>query len=392
MKKTSGQLVYSPADLVSYLCSSFASWMDRYHLENLEAVTPDDDTEEERLIAQTGKEHERVVLDELRAAPAGVVEIQAAGVHEAREQTRTAILAKSPVIYQATLYAGQFAGFADFLMLDELERYQVWDTKLARSPKPYYAIQLCCYADMLADMLNDRVSDRYGVILGTKGRVEYRLEDFIHYCRRIKQSFLAMQEAFTGRLADRPEPLPRAEHRQWTSHAEKVFEEADHLVRVAGITVGQIKKLKKGGIATMTQLATAAGRTVPRLNHETFAILVAQASLQCRTKEDRLKNLDAPPRYEVLSHVGPNGEPVGLAALPPEDPADVFFDMEGYPLAPGGLEYLFGVCVRNKEPLEFKDWWAHDRNQEKHALESFVDWVYARWKKHPALHIYHYAN
>ena len=24
-------------------------------------------------------------------------------------------------------------------------------------------------------------------------------------------------------------------------------------------------------------------------------------------------------------------------------------------------------------------------------MEGFVDWVYARWKKNPAMHIYHYA-
>ena len=29
--------------------------------------------------------------------------------------------------------------------------------------------------------------------------------------------------------------------------------------------------------------------------------------------------------------------------------------------------------------------------EEKIALEGFIDWVYARWKKNPAMHIYHYA-
>jgi hypothetical protein len=38
-------------------------------------------------------------------------------------------------------------------------KYQVWDTKLARAPKPYYAVQLCCYSEMLADLGNkDRVA------------------------------------------------------------------------------------------------------------------------------------------------------------------------------------------------------------------------------------------
>src|SRR6202035_5824994 len=36
-------------------------------------------------------------------------------------------------------------------------------------------------------------------------------------------------------------------------------------------------------------------------------------------------------------------------------------------------------------------WWAHDRDEEKLALEGFVDWVYARWRANPTMHIYHYA-
>ena len=63
MHKVPGQLQYSPSDLIRYLASPFASWMDRYHLEHRDLVTPDKATEEERLIAQTGEEHERAVLD-----------------------------------------------------------------------------------------------------------------------------------------------------------------------------------------------------------------------------------------------------------------------------------------------------------------------------------------
>lgn len=395
MKKTAeGQLVYSPSDLVRYLASPFASWMDRYYLENPGAATPDEVSEDQRLIAETGHQHEKAVLDELKGSRAGVVEIATRDVTSARSQTLAAITAKAPIIYQATLHSGQFAGYADFLMLDAAERYQVWDTKLARSPKPYYAVQLCCYADMLADMIGGQVSDRFGIILGSKERVEFRLEDFIHYYRHIKKSFLAMQAGFTGRLSDRPDPLPRADHYEWTSHAEAFFKQHDHLVQVAGITVGQIKKLHKAGIMTMARLAEAGGRSIPKLSGDTLGKLVAQARLQCATITDRLKNADAPPRYEVLPYQDVHGNPVGLAALPPQDPDDVFFDMEGYPLAPGGLEYLFGACVWNPQMLsyQFRDWWAHSRDEEKRAFEGFIDWVYAQWKSHPGMHVYHYAD
>jgi uncharacterized protein len=162
---------------------------------------------------------------------------------------------------------------------------------------------------------------------------------------------------------------------------------------VAGITVGQIKKLKATGIATMTALAAASGKSVHKLDNGTLDKLVSQTRLQCETSDERKTNPDAKPCYEVLPHTGPNGEALGLATLPPAEAADVFFDMEGYALIPGGLEYLFGVWARSNttRALEFRDWWAHDRVEEKIALEGFIDWVYARWKKNPAMHIYHYA-
>jgi uncharacterized protein len=393
MKKHSGQLIYSPSDLIRYLASPFASWMDRFHLENPGAITPDEESEDEKLIALTGNQHERAVLDEFKSAAAHLFEVPKGDPVVARTETLSAINAKAPIIYQAALENGQFAGFADFLALDASGRYQVWDTKLARSPKPYYAIQLCCYSEMLAADTGGRMPEKFGIILGSKDRVEFRVEDFIHYYRRIKADFLAMQAGFTGKIEDRPEPLPRAEHRCWTSHAEKFFTDTDHLVQVAGITIGQIKKLKKDGIATVADLANASGKSIHKLANDSLEKLVAQARLQCQTRAGRIENPDAPPQYEVLPHIGANGEPVGLAALPPAHPADVFFDMEGYPLASGGLEYLFGVCSGNGQSgsLEFKDWWAHDRDEEKLAFEGFMDWVFNRWKNNPGLHIYHYA-
>ena len=234
---------------------------------------------------------------------------------------------------------------------------------------------------------------RIGAILGNGDRVEFRVEDFIHYYRHLKESFLAMHAAFSGKTEDCPEPLPRADHGRWTSHAEKLFLEKDHLVQVAGITVGQIKKLRLAGVATMTALGAAAGKSIPKLDDATLEKLISQARLQSETREDRKGNPDAKPRYELLPHKGPNGEAIGLATLPPADVADVFFDMEGYPLVPGGLEYLFGTWARKDVTgmFEFREWWAHDRHEEKIAFERFIDWVFDRWKKNPGMHIYHYA-
>lgn len=367
--------------------------MDRYYLENPDKVAPDERTEDEKLIALTGDQHEQATLVEFKSSTAGLIEVPKDDLAVAKKITLEAIGAKAPIIFQAALEMERFAGFSDFLILNEAGRYEVWDTKLARSPKPYYAIQLCCYSEMLASITGGAMPDKLGIILGSKEKSLFRVEDFIHYYRHIKASFLAMQDGYTGKMADRPEPLSRAEHGRWTSHAQQFFKDNDHLVQVAGISVGQIKKLKKAGISTLAGLAAASSKPIPKLAAEAQERLISQARLQLQTRIDRAADPEALPRYELLPQIGANGEPEGLATLPPDNPADVFFDMEGYPLVAGGLEYLFGVCSRTGKPglFDFKDWWAHDREEEKRAFEGFVDWVSDRWKANPGMHIFHYA-
>jgi uncharacterized protein len=392
MRYEEGRLVYSPTDLIRYLASPFSSWMARYHLENSGAAVPDRPTDEQRLIAQTGNQHEQDTLVEFRASTPNLIEIGGVGFDEAERSTLLAVRAKAPVIYQAALRDDRFVGFADFLILDDFGRYQVWDAKLARSPKPYFAIQLCCYSEMFAASTGEPLPTKFGIILGTGDRVPLNVEDFIHYYRRLRRDLLALQDRFSGKLEDRPEPLPRADHGSWASYADEFFDRRDHLLRVAGITVGQIKKLKAAGVSTVCELAASSDRSVPKLAANTLETLVAQARLQSETRADRLTNPEALARYEVLTDDGDHGVR-GLGALPPEHRADVFFDMEGYPLVDGGLEYLFGACCfpQDAESLEFHDWWAHNRIEEKLAFEGFIDWVFARWLENPGMHIYHYA-
>jgi uncharacterized protein len=63
------------------------------------------------------------------------------------------------------------------------------------------------------------------------------------------------------------------------------------------------------------------------------------------------------------------------------------------------LEYLWGVSYhdpqgrgRQGNQYAFKDWWAHNQEQEQLAFEGFFDWVYSRWKQNLSMHIYHYAS
>lgn len=391
-KNRAGEVVFSPSDLIVYLKSPFASWMDRYCLEGIGDIKPDEATDDQQLIFRTGLEHEKAVLAEFHASGVDIASIETRDFDAAHRETLAAFAEERGLIYQAALKNDRFMGYADFLEFSPSHGYIAWDTKLARSPKPYYIIQLCAYSEMIA-LITGKMPDRFGVILGTKERVEFRLEEFVHYYRQVKANMLAMQDAFTGNLAHRPEPNSSADHGRWTSYAEQYFEETDHLVRVAGITAGQIKRLRRAGLDTMTQLAEAAGRTIPKMSGATLDKLAAQARLQCATVNARKDEPGNPPAFEVLPPQLPDGRANGLSRLPEPHEADVFFDMEGYPLAPGGLEYLFGVVAREpgSAELRFKDWWAHDRDQEKVAFEGFIDYVYERWQANPDMHIYHYA-
>ncbi len=136
MKKVSGAVIYSPSDLIRYLASPFASWLDRYHLENPGEITRDEETEEEKLHSRAGDEHERSILAGYKASNSNLIEIPKNDFDVARRTTLEAIKNKAPIVFQAALKDGVFAGFADFLILDVSEKYQVWDTKLALSPKP----------------------------------------------------------------------------------------------------------------------------------------------------------------------------------------------------------------------------------------------------------------
>ena len=113
----------------------------------------------------------------------------------------------------------------------------------------------------------------------------------------------------------------------------------------------------------MTALAESAGRPVRRLRAASHDKLRHQARLQIESV-----GLDRP-KYEVLAPT-PVDPHRGLALLPPPSPADVAFDIEGFPLADGGLEYLLGAVHRDGEELTFSDWWAHDDREEKLLLRE----------------------
>ncbi len=387
MQKQGDRLLFSPKDLIQFIQSDFATWMERASLEQPDQLPAKTEPDEMMaVLTKLGNEHEQRYLEKLLGNGEQIFQVENRGGFEA---TAIAMVEGKPWIYQAALRYGDWVGYADLMRRVEVPSqlgdwsYIPVECKLALNPKPYFVIQLCAYCDLLAQVQGLRPGS-FELVLGTGERKAFRTEDYFHYYRQVRRSFLCSMKEFN----QQQQPVPMAgDHGDWQAVAEQMLGAADHLSQVANISAKQIQRLEAAGISTVQQLAEAQpGMKVAKLNREIFERLRLQAKLQ-RESEGQEK-----PLYELLPK--PEGKDrYGLTLLPLGSELDVFFDMEGYPLAEGGagLEYLLGATYEEADELKFKDWWAHNPVQEKQAFEDFIDWTYERWIADPAMHIYHYA-
>lgn len=409
MQYVNGGIRFSPSDLTRFLESEYSTWMDRWYLERqhghhdqafpagfevsgIERCEPDDTDEEMEIIATKGIEHEAEFLDSLKRDGKQIAEIPSKS--DSIALTHDALAHGDEIIFQAHLVFENIGGYADFLVRKPGRsklgdyHYEVWDTKLAKSPKPHFLVQLCAYADLL-DAIQGRRPDGFEVILGVKEedgaskQLRFETDRYFYYYRALKDAFLDFHDGFD--IGEPPHPGLSKSHGQWSEFASLVLEQADHLSKVASITRVQIKKLEEAGIETLEGLANTEVDHVAKLATQSFTKLKNQARLQFQSIGKQK------PLFELIPLVDESPRQ-GLQLLPPASAHDVFFDIEGFPLHEGGLEYLFGAIRLHNGAPNFVDWWAHDTKQEKQAFDEFVDWIHARWQANPGLHIYHFAS
>jgi predicted RecB family nuclease len=374
------QVIYSASDLAAAARCEYAL------LRSFDArlgwgptVSADDD-----LLARTadlGQEHEQRHLAEIRAETdvtvIGRPTYTVAGLSAAAEQTMDAVRRRDPAIYQAAMFDGRFAGFADFLTFDG-QRYRLRDTKLARSVKVEALLQLAAYADAL-DTAGVPVADEVDLLLGNGAVSRYRVDELlpVYLPRRDALQRLLDEHLAGGVQVTWADERVRACFR--CPECSVQVKQTDDLLLVAGMRTSQRARLLDAGITTVHELAAHDG-PVPELSRRTVAALTGQARLQVADRED------GKPPFEVV-----DAQP--LMVLPDADKGDLFFDFEGDPLwtvdgREWGLEYLWGVLMVNDE---FTPYWAHTRAEERQALIDFLDLVRKRRKRYPKMHIYHYA-
>jgi uncharacterized protein len=374
-------LVLSPSDLMRFQGCEHASSLDlRY--ANGERLLPAADSADAALLQKKGHAHEAEYL--ARFDPDAVHSIvHADDFSVAAAATVAAMRSGVSIIYQGALGTGPWQGWSDFL--ERIEgpsslgswSYEVVDTKLKRRADPKHALQLSLYSRAVAEIQGVSPA-RAHVVVGTGERISVVLADVQHYAARLAHR---LEQFVAEPWPTAPDPVAACGLCRWRDHCDSYFDATDSLVRVAGITRIQRRRLEAAGVSTLAALACHEGR-VPHMTPQTSQKLALQARLQFRRREG------GSPAFE-LKPLEPSR---GFANLPKPSKGDLFFDMEGDPLVEGGLEYLFGVYSEVEGNGQFQPWWAHDAAEERESAASVLAFFCERLAAFPDAHIYHYNH
>ncbi|MBI1823787.1 MAG: TM0106 family RecB-like putative nuclease, partial [Nitrospirae bacterium] len=388
MQKDQGKILCSGTDLVHFLECPHLTSLDLINMETPLAKAPVD--EQARLIGEKGSQHEKAYLQKLKQSGVHIADLSAVKGDRANrvKETLKAMESGAELIYQGALSFGNLTGQADFLKKVKLRTrfgdygYEVMDAKLAHLPRVEFIIQLCFYTDLLSEAQGAEPRLIH-LIAGDGTEQNFRTADFSRYYRFIKANFL--QKVTASPEKTYPDRCDYCTLCHWKELCKEKWLEDDHLNQVAGITRIQIKKLQNAGMNTMEALAKVnEGSKIQKMGDATLQKLKSQSGLQVE------KRNTGDNRYKILP-LDPEGLR-GFCRLPPPGEGDLFFDMEGDPLQTNGLEYLFGVYYLEKGQPRSKEFWAHNRHEEKLAFEAFIDFVMARLKIYPLMSVYHYAS
>ncbi|MCA3035491.1 MAG: TM0106 family RecB-like putative nuclease [Rhodocyclaceae bacterium] len=385
MQKRNGKIQYSASDLMAFLECQHLTSLNLIDLDTpLPRSAPDEQNE---LIRDKGFAHEADYLESLRAAGLSIVELSSERDSMSNiNKTREAMAAGAEVIFQAALSDGTFVGHVDFLRRVEVPSalaswsYEVSDTKLARRTKPKFMIQLVHYSNLLTATQGSAPQFMH-LVLGDRTESSFRVEDYRYYYERLRKRFDEFLAEAPRTVAEKCDHCTLCD---WRERCAEEWEVKDHLNRVANISKIQIKRFQNSGVSTLAQLGSLGINVeIPKIQVTTLARLRSQAALQLKKRETGENQIEILPQDQEAH--------LGFDRLPTPNVGDIYFDMEGDPLHEDGLEYLFGVYLKEESGWSFKDFWAHDRKQEKVAFSAFMDFVTERLRRYPAAHIYHYA-
>jgi predicted RecB family nuclease len=418
----------APTDLVRFRRSRFAAHLTELHLRGLSlppGAERDPPSRMSAALASAGDAHETRVLARL-AELVGAEPFKIPRNHPERYQlTADALRDGVPIVHQPALSDGVLLnGYADVLLrnshnpfLDTSglvvppgDGYSVIEVKLASTVKADYALQAAAYTDLLRPMLASLGLPPPGpayLWLGAPSVDPQPLDpvEVDYFYQSVRKAFDLFVRDFDPNAPLPPIDAPLSALSPWSGFAKLHITRTDSLLQVAGMRRAQASSLKLAGISTMQELSSMSVEqaivAVDSIGCAPLEILHKQAELQVASRELSSTSGSDVPAFEIINV--PVAAPFGLHRLPPHSAGDVYFDMEGFPLVQGGLEYLFGASEGTFNGNIFHAWWGHDRAQEEATFAKVIAWTWNRWHKEQqsmgidrncgdGMHVFHYGH
>jgi predicted RecB family nuclease len=424
MKIVGGEIRLAATDVSDHLACR--------HLTNLELSAARGERERPQweapdllVIQELGLRHERRYLEHLRQSGRDVLNL--GGMDESRivDETLRAMEAGAEVIAQGALRVGRWFGRPDVLRkVAGVSRfgnwsYEAYDCKLARETKATTILQLAFYSELLGEISRPpSLPKDAGVASPPSSQAQrsfswnepqaaateslpefmwvvppgkdfapecYRVAEYAAYYRYVKERLESASAS--GRTETYPEPCTHCDVCRWFRECAERRRGDDHLSLVAGIRRQQRDQLEVWEAETVAKLAVLPIPLEQKPLHGSREGIVrvreqARVQVEGRTLQK--------PVHEVLL---PIVEGTGFCRLPEPSPGDVFVDLEGDPfIGECGQQYMFGlVATGDGGVLRYEKRWAFTAEEEKRGFEWFVDEVMARWKKFPAMHVFHFG-
>jgi predicted RecB family nuclease len=364
-----------------------------------------------QLINLSGMDEKRILDETLRAMESGIEAIAQGALRHDRWFGRPDVLRK---------VKGKPSRFGDW-------SYEAYDCKLSKETKATTILQLSFYSELLGEILRPANASSAPPVADPKSKSksnksqsafdfdapqivaadylpewmwvvppgketspeQYRVAEYSAYYRHVKERL----EKTTGNadgITTYPEPCEHCDICRWFRECDRRRRDDDHLSLVAGIRRQHRDQLLVWEIDKVAKLATMQ-HPLPREkkplhgSRESYDRVREQARIQVESKDLEI------PRHEPIF---PIVEKTGFCKLPEPSPGDVFVDLEGDPfVGESGLQYLSGIAVKNADgQLRYDKKWAYSPAEEKSGFEWFVDFVMARRKEFPAMHVYHFGG
>jgi predicted RecB family nuclease len=402
-----------------------------------------------KVIQELGLRHETKYLKLLEQEVGQLLNLS--GMDEGRilDETRRAMESGVEAIAQGALLHGRFFGRPDVLrkVHGKLSRfgnwsYEAYDCKLSKETKATTILQLSFYSELLGEVQRPPIAlpspapDPKSKSKSKKSQSafdfdtaqiaaaeylpefmwvvppgketspeQYRVAEYSAYYRHVKDR-LEKSTSNGHDITTYPDPCQHCDVCRWFRECDRRRRDDNHLSLVAGIRRQQRDQLVIWEIDKVVKLATMQ-HPLPREkkplhgSRESYDRVREQARIQVESKDLEI------PRHEPIL---PVVEKTGFCKLPEPSPGDVFVDLEGDPfVGDSGLQYLFGIATLKPNDLgtqpvapasppafspalTYQHRWAANPAEEKSAFEWFVDFVMARRKEFPAMHVYHFGG